>query len=119
MITDFPLEDLRRVRAISFLFRYPLHAGDFHELRKDDQLRGHYAAKALFAEYKPNGGVDVGSGYSGEIAALYVPLDARRADDACLCRTRIAPELVLDADEKRNWPAILEAAETCIQRMID
>ena len=118
MITDFAIDDLRKVRAISFLFRYPLHLRDFHEMRRGSELRRHYAAKALFNDCSASGEVDRTTGYSGEIVALYVPITARRADEARICTTRIPPDLVLRNDGRRNWPEILKAAEACLQRMI-
>ena len=47
MLRDLNLDALRRIPRISYYFRYPLHYSDFHELREQGRLRGHYTAKPL------------------------------------------------------------------------
>ena len=111
MIEALDLEALRRVPRISYYFRYPLHRHDFHELNSRGRLRGHYAAKPLYGRLKPDGKVDRSAGYNGDIAALYVPLDARSVDDASVVIAHIEPHEVVLEDGRRNWPAIRDAAE--------
>ncbi len=111
MIDDLDLDELRRVRRVSYYFRYPLQREDFRELNDRDQLRGHYATKALYGGYTSDGRVDRSSGYNGDIAALFVPLEARTVDDASVVVTHIEPEHIVLADGRRNWPAIYGAAE--------
>lgn len=114
MIDDLDLEKLRRVRRISYYFRYPLHRGDFHELKVRKRLQGHYTAKPLYGKLMQSGHVDRSAGYNGDIAALYVPFEARCVDDANLLVTHIEPADVALPSGQRNWPNILAAAESMI-----
>jgi hypothetical protein len=110
MLDDLDLDALRRVPRISYYFRYPLHRRDFHALKLRRSLRGHYAAKPLYGRMTPDGRVDRSGGYNGDVAALFVPVDARSADDASLIVAHIDPaEVALDSG-RRNWPAIRAAA---------
>ena len=114
MIDDLVLDALRRIPRISYYFRYPLQRHDFHALSVRDELKGHYAAKPLYGRLTPKGRVDRSSDYNGDIAALFVPVDAGSAADASVYLTHIAPEHVVFPTGDRNWPAIREAAEDCI-----
>jgi hypothetical protein len=118
MLDDLDLGELQRQPRVSRYFRYPLHRGDFHELRIADQPRGHYAAKPLYARLTPLGRVDRSSGYSGEIAALFVPREAVTPDKAELVLAHMDPRLVVGARGGRNWPAIRAAAESGIRGML-
>ncbi len=111
MIDDLDLDELRRVPRVSYYFRYPLNRQDFRELEDRDRLRGHYAAKALYAGYTSDGRVDRSSGYDGSIAALFVPLEARTVDEVSVVVTQIEPPQIVLADGRRNWTAIYRAAE--------
>ena len=115
MIDDLDLDALRRLPRISYYFRYPLQRHDFHALSVRDELKGHYAAKPLYDRLTSKGRVDRSSGYNGDIAALFVPVDAGSAAAASVFLTHIAPEFVVFATGERNWPAIREAAEDCIR----
>ncbi len=118
MIDDLDLDELRRVPRVSYYFRYPLNRQDFRELEDQYQLRGHYAAKALYGGYTSDGRVDRSSGYNGDIAALFVPVEARTVDDASLVVTHIEPEDIMLADGRRNWSAIYGAAEEEIRETL-
>lgn len=111
MIDDLDLEELRRVRRTSYYFRYPLHRDDFHELKVRETIQGHYTAKPLYGRLTPRGHVDRSAGYNGDIAALYVPVEARKVDDVHLLVTHIDPAEVALPSGQRNWPAIRAAAE--------
>ncbi len=111
MIDDLDLEELRRVRRNSYYFRYPLHRGDFHELKVRETLRGHYTAKPLYGRLTPSGRVDRSAGYNGDVAALYVPVEARNVGDASLFVAHIEPADVALPSGQRNWLAIRTAAE--------
>lgn len=112
------LGELRRIPEISYYFRYPLHRHDFHDLRFEDRLRGHYAAKPLYGRLTPTGRVDRSAGYNGDIAALFIPIEARSPADANVLLAHIAAEQVLLPTGRRNWPAIREAAEQRICEML-
>ncbi|MGN6328775.1 MAG: hypothetical protein ACTHL5_07530 [Rhodanobacter sp.] len=112
---DIDLDALRRQRNIAYYFRYPLTAHDFHVLRVDDQPRGHYASKALHSGLTPDGRVDRTTPYSGDIAALFLPLDARAPGDAELLLAHIDPQRIVRPNGSRNRPAIRDAAEACIR----
>lgn len=108
------LDALWRTPRISYYFRYRLHRSDFHELRVADQLHGHYASKPLHARLTPRGRVDRSSPYSGDVAVLFIPWEARTMDDASVILTHIDPRLVTLESGQRNWPAIHQAAREAI-----
>jgi hypothetical protein len=118
MLDDLDLDELRRVPRVSSYFRYRLHRRDFHELRVQDRLRGHYTAKPLYGRLTPEGRVDRSAGYNGDVAALFVPIEAQMVHDASLILTHIDPQRVTLATGRRNWPAIREAAEHSIREML-
>ena len=118
MVDDIDLAALYATPRIRYYFRYRLHRKDFHELRVRDRVEGHYAAKPLYGRLTPRGRVDRSSGYSGEIAALFVPIGARTPDDVRLVLTRIAPERILLPTGRRNWGAIYGAAEARIKEVL-
>ena len=118
MVDDLDLDELRRAPRISYYFRYPLHRRDFHELLVRDRPRGHYAAKPLYGRLTPEGRVDRSAGYSGDVAALFVPSEARTVDDVKLVLAHIDPRLVTLPAGRRNWPAIRAAAEDGIRQML-
>lgn len=111
MLDDLDLDSLRRVPRISYYFRYRLHRRDFHELRAQGGLLGHYAAKPLHGRLTAEGRVDRSAGYNGDVAALFVSMEARTADDVSLILAHIDPQHVTLATGRRNWPAIRKAAE--------
>lgn len=111
MLEDIDLDELRRIPRIGYYFRYPLHRSNFYELRLDDRLRGHYAAKPLYGKLTPEGRVDRSAGFNGDVATLFVAIDAQRARDAQLVLTHIDPRHVTLANGRRNWPAIRAAAQ--------
>ena len=118
MLDDIDLDALRRVPRISYYFRYPLHRSDFHEPREQDRLRGHYTAKPLHGRLTPKGRVDRSAPYNGDVAALFVPTEARTVADARVVLTHIAPRRITLATGRRNWPAIRMAAEHGIREML-
>ena len=102
-------------------FRFPLHAGDFREVRADardphSRLLGYYVAKPLYGRLDARGRVDRSGGLDGGIVALFVPSPARSWRRARLLHTRIAPARVVRADGRRDWRAIRQAAERTIRR---
>lgn len=111
MLQDIDLGELRRIPRIAYYFRYPLHHGNFRELRLDDRVRGHYTAKPLYGRLTPQGRVDRSAGYNGDVAALFVPIDAKTLEAAEVVLTHLDPRCVTRPDGRRNWPAIREAAE--------
>lgn len=115
--------DLRRsLPGFAHLFRYSLHAHDFHPLRAADagnaRLLGYYAAKPLYGGLDARGRVDRGAGFNGGIAAVFVPSPARSWRHARLVRTRMPRTRVRRADGRRNWPAIRQVAEAAIRRSL-
>ncbi len=116
MLND--LDELRHVPRVSYYFRYRLHRCDFHELRVQDRLRGYYTAKPLYGRLTPEGRVDRSAGHNGDVAALFVPIEAQRVRDARLILTHIDPRRVTLATGRRNWPAIRKFAEHSIREML-
>jgi hypothetical protein len=112
---DIDLDALRRLRNVSYYFRYPLTRHDFHPVRLDDRELGHYASKALHSGLMPDGRVDRTTPYNGDIATLFLPLDARVPTDAQLLLTHIDPRQIVHPNGTRKWAAIRDAAETCIR----
>ena len=66
----------------------------------------------------PRVGSTVPAGYNGDVATLFVPIEAQRVYDARLILTHIDPQRVTLATGRRNWPAIREAAEQSIHKML-
>lgn len=118
MLEDLDLAELQRQPRISLYFRYPLLLRDFHKLQVEGRPRGHYAAKPLYARLTPQGRVDRSSGYSGEVAALFVPDEATTPDEAELVLAHMDPGRVAHPSGRRNWPAIRAAAERGIREML-
>jgi hypothetical protein len=115
---DIDLEALRQDRRFSYYFRYPLNGHDFHPMRVDDRLRGHYASKALHSAFTPDGRVDRTSAYNGDIAVLYVPLEARTPGETRLLLTHVDPAQIVHDNGTRNWTVIRSAAEACISDVL-
>jgi hypothetical protein len=113
------LEELRKIPDISYYFRYPLHRHDFHDLRLHGSLRGRFAAKPLYSRLTDKGRVDRSSGYSGDVATLFVPLGAKSPSDVGLLLAHMAPERIVLPTGRRNWPAILQTAEHGIMEMLE
>jgi len=118
VLDDLDLDQLRCVPRIAYYFRYRLHRSDFHELRAQNRLRGHYAAKPLHGRLTPHGRVDRTAPYNGDVAALFVPVEAQTVDEMSLLLTHIAPQRIVLASGRRNWPAIRAAAEHGILEML-
>jgi hypothetical protein len=118
VLDDLDLDELRRVPRVAYYFRYRLHRSDFHELCAQNRLQGHYAAKPLHGRLTPRGRVDRTAPYNGDVAALFVPVEARTFDEVSLLLTHIAPQRIALASGRRNWPAIREAAEHGIREML-
>lgn len=118
MLDDLDLGELRRIPRVSYYFRYRLHRRDFHDLHVQERLRGHYTAKPLYGRLTPQGRVDRSAGYNGDVAALFVPIEAQTVHDANLILTHIDPQRVTLATGRRNWPAIREAAEQSLREML-
>lgn len=118
MLDDLDLDALRRLPHVGYYFRYPLHRRDFRELRLDDRLRGHYTAKPLYGRLTPQGRVDRSAGYNGDVAALFVPIDARTPEAAEVVLTHLDPRRITRANGWRNWPAIRAAAERRLSELL-
>ncbi|KRE89017.1 hypothetical protein ASG87_05570 [Frateuria sp. Soil773] len=108
------LDALRRVPRVSYYFRYPLHPGDFLDLRVAGRFQGRYTSKPLHGHLTPEGRVDRSSPYNGDVAVLYIPRSARTVDDASVILTHIDPQLVILESGRRNWPTIRQAARDAI-----
>src|SRR5574340_94954 len=118
MLDDLDLDELRRVPRVPYYFRYRLHRHDFHDLLVQDRLRGHYTAKPLYGRLTPDGRVDRSAGYNGDVAALFVPIEAQTVHDESQILTHIDPRRGRLATGRRNSPAIREAAEHGIREML-
>jgi hypothetical protein len=118
MFQDLDLGELRRMPRIGYYFRYPLPRDSFRELRVEDRLRGHYTAKPLYGRLTPEGRVDRSAGYSGDVAALFIPVEARRLEDVKVVLTRLDPQRITLPDGRRNWTAIWAAAEHGIRETL-
>lgn len=115
---DIDLDALRKDRKFSYYFRYPLNSHDFHPMRMDDSLRGHYASKALHSALTPDGRVDRTSTYNGDIASLFVPIEACTPGEAQLLLTHVDPRQIVHHNGTRNWTVIRDAAEACIREAL-
>jgi hypothetical protein len=118
MLDDLDLDELRRVRRVSYYFRYPLHRRDFHEFRVRGGVRGHYAAKPLYGRLTSEGRVDRSAGYNGDVAALFVPVEAVAVEDASVVLAHVDPRRVASATGRKNWPVIRAAAERGLREML-
>lgn len=116
MFKKMPLAELRRNKKIAYYFRYPLHHGDFSELRENGRLVGRYAAKPLFGKLTREGRVDRSACYNGQVAVVFIPARARSVRSAQLLLTRMPKERVKLRNGKRNWAAIRAAAEKAVRR---
>jgi len=118
MFEDFDLHALRRLPQFAYYFRYPLHHGDFRELREQGRLIGRIAAKPLYGRLADDGRVDRSAGFNGEVAIIFVPARTRKPEAAKLLLARMSPRSVQRADGRRNWPAIYAAAEKKVRRSL-
>ena len=118
MFKNFDLQGLRRIPEFTHYFRYPLHHGEFREIREDGRLRGRYAAKPLYGRLTAEGRVDKSSGFNGQVAVVFIPARARTASSARLILTKMPCDQVTLADGRRNWPAIRAAAERAVRRSL-
>ena len=110
MIDDLNLDELRKAGRIGYYFRYPIHRNDFHDLRINDHIHGHYTAKPLYGHLTPEGRVDKSAGFNGNVAVLFVPLAAKTADDVKLFISHTAPKNIQLPTGKRNWRKINDVA---------
>ena len=109
---------LATVPGVRHLFRYPLHAGDFHPLRAEGHLLGYYAAKPLYGRVDRRGRVDRSAGFDGRIAAVFVPSPARSWRRARLVMARAPRAQLRRADGRRNWPLIRSTIEGALRRQV-
>lgn len=116
MFKDKPLGLLRRNRQIAYYFRYPLHHGDFHELREDGLLVGRFAAKPLFSKLTSRGRIDRSAGYSARVAVIFAPAKARPARFALLL-TRIAKDRSRLQTGQRNCAEVRSAGKKAVRRL--
>lgn len=116
MFKDLDLSVLRRVPEIAFYFRYPLHHGDFREVRDEGRLLGRYSAKPLHGRLTATGRVDRSAPYNGQVAVIFLPARARSVRSARLLLTRMPRGRVTLPGGRRNWPAIRAAMERAIRR---
>ncbi|MBO9617846.1 MAG: hypothetical protein J7539_02325 [Niabella sp.] len=118
MIDDLNLDQLRKAGRIGYYFRYPLHRNNFHELRIGDQLWGHFTAKPLYGRLTPEGRVDRSAGFNGDVAVLFVPLDAKDITATELILIHTNPETLLLPNGKRDWKEINEVATAAVSKKI-
>lgn len=119
MIDDIDLDELRKARRIGYYFRYPLHRDSFHDLKIKDRIYGHYVAKPLYGQLTPEGRVDKSAGFNGDVAVLFVPLDAKSYDDVELLISHTTPKNIQLPGGKRNWKKINEIAENMLSKRLD
>ncbi len=119
MIDEFNLDELRKTRRIGYYFRYPLHRTNFHELKINDHIFGHYTAKPLYGHLTTNGFVDKSAGFNGDIAVLYVPLQAKNLDDVELFISHTAPNNIQLPTGKRNWKKINKTAVKSLKERLE
>lgn len=118
MIDDLDLTELRKSRRIGYYFRYPLHRNNFHDLKIKERLYGHYTAKPLYGRLSPDGRVDKSAGFNGDVAVLFVPLEAKAPTDVERFISHTMPEDILLPTGKRNWKKINAiAVESIIKRL--
>lgn len=118
MLDDLQISALRTVPRIGYYFRYPLHRKDFHAFRKQNRIRGHYAAKPLYGQLTETGHVDRSAGFNGDVATLFVPLKAQTPEDVELLIGHTAPEALTLPSGKKNWDAIRHTAEKSIHALL-
>jgi hypothetical protein len=117
-ISDDFINGLRKISAIAFYFRYPLHQKDFRELKDfHKKTLGFYASKPLYGKLTASGKVDRRSGFNGQIAILFIPAGFSSAKDAKIFFTRTKPQII-ESDGKRNWKVIRTKAEQRIRRVL-
>ncbi|MCC6288899.1 MAG: hypothetical protein IT249_13535 [Chitinophagaceae bacterium] len=102
MIDDLDLDELRRRPGIGYYFRYSLHRNDFHDFKIGDHVYGHYTAKPLYGRLTPEGHVDKSAGFNGDVAVIYVPLEAGNTGKAELLISHTAPKNIQLPTGKRN-----------------
>ena len=78
-------------------------------LRIEDAALGFYAS---------DGRVDRTSAYNGDIAVLFVPLEARTPAETRLLLTHVDPAQIVYDNGTRNWTVIRSAAEACISDVL-
>jgi hypothetical protein len=114
MFKQINLAGLRHDPKIAYYFRYPLHHGDFHELRSNGRLVGRVAAKPLYGKLTSEGRVDRLAGFNGQIAVVFIPARARSTRTAHLLLTRMPKDKVTAPGGKRNWKAIHSVADRAV-----
>jgi hypothetical protein len=119
MIDDLDLDELRKTRRIGYYFRYPLHRNNFHDLKIRDHIYGHYTAKPLYGRLTPEGRVDKSAGFNGDVAVLYVPLEAKTPGEVELFIAHSTPQNIQLSTGKRNWEKINEVAVQSITKQLE
>lgn len=119
MLEDMQLSALRKTPRIGYYFRYPLYRKDFREIRKHDRICGHYAAKPLYGRLTKDGHVDKSAGFNGDVAALFIPMDATRPDQAELFLAHTDPKRLILSNGRKNREVIYEVAEQRIKRALE
>ena len=119
MIDDLDLDALRKMHRIGYYFRYPLHRNNFHDLKIRDHIYGHYTAKPLYGRLTPEGRVDKSAGFNGDVAVLYVPLEAKTPGEVELFIAHTAPSNIQLPTGKRNWAKINEVAVRSITKQLE
>ncbi len=119
MFKNLDLSQLRHDPRFAFYFRYPLHHGDFKELRENGRLLGRFAAKPLYGRLTRAGRVDRTAGLNGQVAVIFIPARARTARSAQLILTRTPKARVTRPNGKRNGPAIHAAAEKAVRKKMN
>lgn len=118
MFKQINLAGLRHDAKIGYYFRYPLHHGDFHELRWNGRLVGRVAAKPLYGKLTPEGRVDRSAEFNGQIAVVFIPARARSTRAAQLVLTRMPKNQVRAPGGTRNWKAIHAVADRAVLKQL-
>ena len=118
ILSDFDMKALRKIPRVSYYFLYLLHTKDFRDLEICGKLRGHYTAKPLYGRMTKDGYVDKTAGFNGDIAALFIPIEAKALEEAELLITHMEVNHITLPAGRKNWPLIHSVAEKAIKEAL-
>ncbi|RXT37513.1 hypothetical protein B5V01_29145 [Mesorhizobium erdmanii] len=73
---------------------------------------------ALHGRLTPEGLVDRSAGYDGDVAALFIPIEARTVDEVSVTLTHTHPQRITLPTGRRNRPVIRGSAEHAIRERL-